>query len=64
MALNSDLYDVENYSLKWLRVFNYVRRLGFESYCMLNMCCLIFYYLMICVIMLSDNIIIELCELS
>jgi len=32
MALNTNLYDVEKYYLKWLRVLGCVRGLGFKSY--------------------------------
>jgi len=32
MVFNSDLYDVKKYYLKWLRVLNCVRGLGFKSY--------------------------------
>jgi len=32
MAFNSDIYDVEKYWLKWLRVLYCVKGLGFESY--------------------------------
>jgi len=32
MAWNSDLNDVEEYYLNWLKVLYCVRRLGFESY--------------------------------
>ena len=32
MALNVNLYDVKKYQLKWLRVLDCVRGLGFESY--------------------------------
>ena len=32
MAFISNLYDVEKYQLKWLRVLDYVRELGFKSY--------------------------------
>jgi len=32
MAFNSDLYEVEWYQLKWLRVLDCLRGLAFESY--------------------------------
>ena len=31
MEFNSDKYDVEKYQLKWLKVLNCVRGLGFKS---------------------------------
>jgi len=60
MAFNSDLYDVEKYLLKWLRVPNYVRGLGFKSY-ICQLCG--FWFVIIFDNMLdhvSDNIIIKL----
>jgi len=41
MTLNSNLYDVEKYQLKWLRVLYCVRGLGFKSLyanCVLFIC--------------------------
>jgi len=32
MTLNSNLYNVGKYYLKWLRVLGCVKGLGFESY--------------------------------
>jgi len=64
MTFNSNMYDVEKYLLKWLRILNGVKGLAFESevcqLCIINL----LLFLTICLIMLSDYIIIELYELS
>ena len=41
-AFNVDCYDVEKYQLKWLRVLDCVKELGFKSYvCQLDVIYLI-----------------------
>jgi len=61
MTLNANCYDVEKYYLKWLRVLNCERGLGFESYVyqlyvVLNGAFLFMLYFNV----ISDNVILKL----
>ena len=65
MALNVDCYDVEKYQLKWLKVLGYAKRTWVRVLCMSFVCYFkLIIILIICLIMMRDNIILELQELS